>query len=369
MRSVDVSDGICFAGLDVHARKTAAAAVVLGSGEVFKAQLPGSCEAAIGWLQTLPASEVRAVYEAGPTGFGLARAARAAGIEMMVCSPGAIPRQPGDRIKTDTRDALKLARLHAAGQLRPVTVPSLQLEALRDLVRCREDLRGDLMACRHRISKLLLRRGLLWEGPGSPWSTRHLAWLGTIRFADPMVELVFAEQLASHEVLLARRERLERAIAAQAVDGPWAPLVGRLRCLRGIDTLTAVGLVGEIGDFHAFAHPRRLASFVGLVPSENSTGTRRRQGAITKAGSSHARRLLIEAAWHYRRSPRISLELRRRQAGQPPAAIHAAWRCQLRLHGRWQALDARRAKKRTTVAVAVARELACFVWELAHQPD
>jgi transposase len=184
-----------------------------------------------------------------------------------------------------------------------------------------------------------------------------------------MVELVFAEQLASHEVLLARRERLERAIAAQAVDGPWAPLVGRLRCLRGIDTLTAVGLVGEIGDFHTFGHPRRLDSFLGLVPSENSTGSKRRQGAITKAGSSHARRLLIEAAWHYRRAPRVSLELRRRQAGQPPAAIHAAWRCQLRLHGRWQALDARRGKKRTTVAVAVARELACFVWEIAHQPD
>src|SRR5215217_7625659 len=152
MRSVDVTDGICFAGLDVHARKTAAA-VQLGSGEVFRAQLAGSPAAAIEWLRSLP-GPVRAVYEAGPTGFGLARAGRAAGIEVMVCSPGAIPRQPGDRIKTDTRDALKLARLHAAGQLRPVVVPAVELEALRDLVRAREDLRGDLMAARHRISKL-----------------------------------------------------------------------------------------------------------------------------------------------------------------------------------------------------------------------
>ena len=168
-----MADGICFAGLDVHARKTAAAAVQLGSGEVFRAQLAGSNAAAIEWLRSLP-GEVRAVYEAGPTGFGLARAARAAGIEMMVCSPGAIPRQPGDHTKTDQRDALKLARLHAAGQLRAVVVPEPAYEALRDLVRCREDLRGDLMACRHRISKLLLRRGMLWSGPGHTWSQAHL---------------------------------------------------------------------------------------------------------------------------------------------------------------------------------------------------
>ena len=363
-----MTDGICFAGLDVHARKTAGAAVRLGSGEVFRAQLAGPPTGAIEWLQSLP-GEVRAVYEAGPTGFGLARAARAAGIEVMVCSPGASPRQPGDRIKTDTRDALKLARLHAAGQLRAVMVPEPELEALRDLIRCREDLRGDLMACRHRISKLLLRRDLVWNGPGSAWSQRHLAWLGQVRLNDMLVELVFAEQLATHEVLLARRDRLDRVIAEQAQNGPWASTVARLRCLRGIDTLTAVGLVAEIGDFAAFEHPRRLASFLGLVPSESSSGTKRRQGSITKAGSTHARRLLIEAAWHYRRPPALSLTLHRRQAGQPPAAIDAAWRAQLRLHGRWAHLDAHRAKKRTTVAVAVARELACFVWEIANQPN
>jgi transposase len=362
-----VSEGICFAGLDVHARKTAAAAVQLGSGEVFKAQLSGSPIAAIEWLQTLP-GPVRAVYEAGPTGFGLARAARAAGIEMMVCSPGAIPRQPGDRIKTDTRDALKLARLHAAGQLRPVVVPAPALEALRDLVRAREDLRGDLMSARHRISKLLLRRGLVWGGPGEAWAQRHLQWLSTITFDQPLVEVVFAEYLAHHEVLLARRDRLDGLIGEQSLQGPWAPMVARLRCLRGIDTLTAVGLVAEIGDISAFQHPKQLASYLGLVPSEQSSGTRRRQGAITKAGSSHARRLLVEAAWHYRRPPRVSLTLKRRQAGQPPAAIDAAWRAQIRLHRRWAHLDAARAKKRTTVAVAVARELACFVWEIAQQP-
>lgn len=362
-------EGICFVGLDVHAYKTAAAAVQLGSGEVFKAQLPAAPGATIDWLQTLP-GEVRAVYEAGPTGFVLARAGRAAGISVGVCSPGAIPRQPGDHTKTDVRDALKLARLYAAGQLREVRVPSLELEALRDLVRAREDLRGDLMSARHRIGKLLLRRGLLFPGPGAPWvSKRHLAWLGSIRLEDSLAQVVLAEYLACHEVLLARRERLDGLIAEQAATGPWAPMVARLRCLRGIDTLTAVGLIAEIGDFSAFTHPRQLASFLGLVPSESSSGTKRRQGAITKAGSSHARRLLIEAAWHYRRQPAVSLTLRRRQQGQPAAAIEAAWRAQLRLSGRWAHLDARRAKRRTTVAVAVARELSCFVWEIARLPD
>ena len=263
---------------------------------------------------------VRAVYEAGPTGFGLARAARERGIEMMVCSPGAIPRQPGDRVKTDARDAVKLARLHAAGQLRAVVVPSRELEGLRDLVRCREDLRGDLMRCRHRISKLLLRRDHVWTGPGNSWTHSHLKWLSTVRFDDGLVDTVLGEHLAHHEALLARRDRLDGLLVDQAAHGDHAALIARLRCLRGIDTLTAIGLVAEIGDFAHFAHPRRLASYLGMTPSEHSSGTRRRQGAITKAGSSHARRLLVEAAWHYRRPPRISLTLRRRQDGQPPTS-------------------------------------------------
>jgi transposase len=184
-----------------------------------------------------------------------------------------------------------------------------------------------------------------------------------------VLQLTFAEHLSCHEVLLARRDRLDRLITEQANVGPWAALIARLRCLRGVDTLTAIGLLTEIGDFAAFSHPRRLASFVGLVPSESSSGDRRRQGSITKSGSSHARRLLIEASWHYRRQPALSVDLRRRQAGQPPAAIDTAWRAQLRLHQRWTHLDHTRGKKRTTVAVAVARELACFVWEIANQPD
>jgi transposase len=182
------------------------------------------------------------------------------------------PRQPGDRIKTDTRDALKLARLHAAGQLRPVLVPAPELEALRDLVRAREDLRGDLMSARHRIGKLLLRHGLIWAGPGETWAQRHLQWLSKVRFRQPLLEVVFGEYLAHHEVLLSRRGRLDELIAEEALKGSWAPTVARLRCLRGIDTLSAVGLVAEIGDFSAFSHPKQLASYLGLVPSEHSSG-------------------------------------------------------------------------------------------------
>lgn len=363
-----MSEAIQFVGLDVHAAQTVAAAVELGTGVVRQQRIVGPPVSAVQWLAGLP-GEVRAVYEAGPTGFGLARAARERGIQVMVCSPGAIPRQPGDRVKTDVRDAIKLARLHAAGQLRPVVVPTRELEALRDLVRCREDVRGDLMRCRHRISKMLLRRDCLWAGPGHAWTHAHLQWLSTLRFHDSLVDMVLGEQLAQHEALLARRDRLDELLVEQAVGGGQAALIARLRCLRGIDTLTAIGLVAEIGEFRHFTHPRRLASYLGMTPSEHSSGTKRRQGAITKAGSSHARRLLVEAAWHYRRPPRVSLTLRRRQDGQRADVIDAAWRAQLRLHRRWTHLDQDRGKRRTTVAVAVARELACFVWEIARLPD
>ena len=233
---------------------------------------------------------------------------------------------------------MKLARLHAAGQLRAVTVPEPPLEALRDLVRAREDLRHELMGARHHVSKMLLRRGVLYDGPGETWSPKHRKWLTSARFDEPLAEVVFSEYLACHDVLLARRDRLDRLIAEQATSERWGPLVGRLRCLRGIDTLSAVGLVAEIGDPTAFARPTQLASYLGLVPSEQSSGDTRRLGSITKAGSSHARRLLIEAAWHYRRPARVSADLKTRQKGQPAAVIDTAWRAQLRLYQRWMAL-------------------------------
>lgn len=353
-------------GLDVHIRETSAAVFCTRSGEVIEQRrIRGGTDAVLSWLQGIE-GPVRAVYEAGPSGYGLARRAKEHGIEVAVCAPGLIPRRPSDRIKTDARDALRLARLGAAGELALVRVPTPAEEQLRDLVRGREDVRIDLMRTRHRISKFLLRRGLGYPGPGKNWTKRHRDWLVGLRFEDRPTEVVYADMLHAHDHLLARRERLEDAISDAVPTSPWAAQIAHLRCLRGIDTLSAVGLMSEVGDLGRFAHPKQLSSYLGLVPTEDSSGERRRRGSITKAGSRHARRLLVEAAWHYRRPPRVSQQLARRHEGQDPAAIDLAWRAQRRLHRRWRRLEVERGKRPTLCAVAVARELGTFCWELAR---
>lgn len=352
-----------FVGLDVHARESACAVFDQASGEVQTRRISGRPAATLGWLEQLE-RPFCAVYEAGPTGYGLARAARERGIRVEVCAPGHIRRHPTDRIKTDKRDALKLARLLAAGELHLVRVPEPEEEQLRDLVRCREDVRVDLMRTRHRLSKFCLRRELHFAGARN-WTLAHRDWLRSLRFQDRASELCFEDYLHAHDMLLSRRDRLEAQLGELVADSPWAGLVERLRCLRGINTLSAVGLCAEVGDFGRFAHPKLLASYLGLVPSEDSSGEQRRLGQITKAGSKHARRLLVEAAWHYRRPPRVSSELRRRQAGQDADAIDIAWRAQRRLYRRWQRLEQERGKRGAIVAIAVARELSTFVWELA----
>jgi len=363
-----VQQAIRLVGLDVHAAQTAGACLDHRTGEVIAQTIRGMPEREVlAWLESLP-GPWRAVYEAGPTGYGLARAARDRGLDVVVCAPGHIRRHPSERVKTDKRDAIKLARLLGAGDLKIVAVPALEFEQLRDAVRCREDCRGDLMRARHRLSKFLLRRGLRYPGPGDAWTGRHRDWLRGLRFDDLASEVTFADYLHAHDSLLARRDRLDRALADLAEHERWALRVGRLRCLRGIDTLSAVGLVAELGDVERFAHPKPLAAYLGLVPSEQSSGTRRRQGAITKAGSKHARRLLVEAAWHYRKAPRVSADLARRQHGQDPQVIELSWRCQRRLHERWRHLDRERQVKPSKVAVAVARELAAFCWELSRLP-
>jgi len=232
-------------------------------------------------------------------------------------------------------------------------------------VRSRENLRLDLMRCRHRIGKFLLRREIFYSQRGESWGTRHRDWLRSIHFDDRASEFAFEDALHAHDTMLARRDQLEQALSEIAEASAQAITIGRLRCLRGIDTLTAVGLAAEVGDFSRFAHPRFLASYLGLVPSEQSSGAQRRQGGITRAGSKHARRLLVEAAWQYRYPPRVSSQLARRQRGHDPRVIDAAWRAQRRLHQRWLRLDQQRGKRRTVVAVAVARELATFCWEVA----
>jgi transposase len=247
-------------------------------------------------------------------------------------------------------------------------VPSGEEEALRDLVRAREDLRGDLMRARHRLGKLLLRHDVRYHGEGDNWTHRHRDWLSKVRLQEPAAQATLLDYLGAIDALIIRRDHVEATIAELVPASPWAQDIARLRCLRGIETLTAVGLCSEIGDFHRFDRPSRLMSYLGLVPSEFSTGDRRRQGQITRSGSQHARRLLVEAAWHYRRPPRLGAKLEHRQQGQPAAVIAIAWKTQQRLHRLWRQFD-RRSKRRTIAAVAVARHLAGFCWAITTHTD
>jgi len=359
-----MGDGIRWVGLDVHAHESTVAIFDQGTGELSTRRVVGRPHELLPWLRGV-ARPARMVYEAGPTGYGLARRARAEGIEVAVCAPGRTERRPGDRVKTDKRDAVRLARLLAAGELALVTVPSLEREQLRDLVRCREDIRVDLMRARHRLGKFLLRREVYWEGPGQAWSRRHRAWLASLRFADRASQLTIADYLHAHDVLLARRDRVEDELAKLAAGSPCKVAIGRLRCLRGIDTLSALGLCAEVGEWERFDHPDQLSAYLGIVPSEHTTSRQRRQGSITKAGSTHARRLLIEASYHYRRQPGVGTVLEVRQRDQPPEVINIAWKAQRRLHARWRQLKDARKKPNGIVAVAIARELAGFCWEIA----
>lgn len=352
-----------FVALDVHAAATVAAVLDAESGELSRQRLSGR-SADVAEFVTGLEGPVRATYEAGPTGFALARRLQGAGVDCLVCAPGLIPRGPSDRVKTDQRDAQRLVRLLMAGELHPVAIPTLEEEGLRDLVRAREDLRGELMSARHRLSKLLLRHDVRFEGKERNWTLAHLRWLGEVRFEQAGTQAAFEEYRNATEALAIRRESLEARIAELLPASPHARTARRLMCLRGVDVLTAAGLCAEIGDFHRFRHPAALMSYLGVVPSERSSGTKRQQGSITKSGSQHARRLLVEAAWHYRRPAGRSTHLRRRQADADPQVLALSWKTQRRLHHVWERME-RRGKRRTITAVAVARELAGFCWALA----
>jgi transposase len=308
-------------GLDVYARSIRLAAV--RAEELLEERtLPHDEEQVERLLRRWPG--VRCCYEAGPTGFGLYRHLVGRGIDCSVVAPGLVPQRPGDRVKTDPRDARKLARLHAGGLLEPIYVPSRELEAARDLVRAREDARLDRMRDRQRLSKFCLRHGRLL--PTTAWTVTRRAWLGQQRFERAAAQLTFDTYLHAVDLVDHRIDALEQAIREVAARGPWRQLVARLRCLRGVDTHTALALVAEIGDFGRFASAEEFMAFVGLVPSERSSGEQRRQGSITKVGNAHVRRLLVESAWHARRRPTVGYQLARRQRGQDAIVIERAWR-------------------------------------------
>jgi len=353
-------------GLDVHATKIVAAVLDAETGELQVFSMGGDAGEAAAFCAGLP-RPVRVAYEAGPTGYGLARELAARRVECVVAAPSKIPRAAGDRVKTDRRDAEHLVRLLLAGKLHAVRVPGPEEEALRDLVRARDAVRQDLMRNRHRLSKLLLRHGVRFED-GPAWTQRHRDWLAGVTLPYAAAQATLADLWGAIDALVHRRDQLEREIVAMLPDSPWQVQVGRLRCLRGIDTLSAVGLCAEIGDFERFARAEQLMSYVGLVPSESTTGAQRRLGSITKTGSGHARRLLVEAAWHCRKAPRIGKALTERHDGQPPEAVAIAWSAQRRLHRTWTRLEAR-AKRRTIIAVAAARELSGFCWAITQIGD
>lgn len=350
-------------GLDVHAAKVVACVVDAESGEMSVHHLPGETTAVVSFCAGLPAP-VRVAYEAGPTGYSLARALSALAIGCVVAAPGKIERPSQDRVKTDRRDAERLVRLLMIDGLVAVRVPAGEEEAIRDLVRAREDIRRDLMSARHRLSKMLLRHDIRYEDTTSRWGPRHRAWLQTLDLGQPGTQATLCDYIGAIDALELRRSTLETTIAELVPSSPLAETVARLRCMRGIDTLTAVGLAAEVGDFERFDRAGKLMSYLGLVPSEHSTGESTRRGHITKTGSSHARRLLIEAAWQYRKPPRLGTTLKRRQEGQDQLVTAIAWKAQQRLHHIWRRLDLKRGKRRTIVAVAVARHLAGFCWAI-----
>ncbi|MEO7352051.1 MAG: IS110 family transposase [Marmoricola sp.] len=348
-------------GLDVHARSVAAAAIDGVTGELFQTRLTPAHDHISGWLRALP-GPVAVTYEAGPTGFGLYRHLTSAGIRCEVVAPSKLQKPPGDRVKTDAKDAIHLARLLRLDEITAVAVPSIAQETARDLVRAREDCRSDLMRARHRLSKLLLRHGIVYYD-GRAWTGRHHAWLRSQRFTNACTRLTFDSDYDTVLVTTARRDRLDTAIAAMAAESEFTEIVHRLGCLRGVSTLTGFSLAVEIGDWDRFTG-NTIGSFVGLVPSEHSSGASRKQGPITKAGNSHARRLLVEAAWHHRKSYRPGKTMRDRWELAAPTARARGDLGNRRLHARWVKFIDRK-KKNTIANTAIARELAGWCWSLA----
>jgi len=356
-----------FVGLDVHKDSTAIGEAEAGrESPRFIGTVGPDLGQLLKALKSLGRPETMlVVYEAGPCGYGLARQLRSRGYTCEVVAAGKIARRPGERIKTDRRDALTLARLARSGDLVRVMVPDERDEAMRDLSRAREDAVRARLKARQQLKALLLRHGHRYGGKSS-WTLAHERYLAAVSFAHPAQDIAFAEYRQAVREGHERVERLTQALRDQTEHWRMRPLVAALSSLRGIDFVAAVTLAAEIGDFSRFAHPCELMGFLGLVPSEYSTGDTRRQGDITKTGNGHARRVLVEAAWNYRFPARISRVLQIRQEGQPKAVREIAWRAQLRLAHRYRRLSSRKLHP-NKICVAIARELAGFLWDIARQ--
>ena len=304
-------------------------------------------------------------YEAGPTGYGLYRQLTGLGHGCIVVAPSLIPKKPGDRVKTNRRDALSLVKLLRAGELTAVWVPDRYHEAMRDLTRARETAVKDVRSKRQQMSAFLLRQGLHYCEGRRTWTKSHMSWLARQKLEHAEQRIVFEEMMLAIRQGQERIERLEQAIRVAVPDWSLAEVVTALMAMRGLDLISATGFLAEIGDLSRFRRPRELMAYLGLVPSENSTGNTVKRGPITKAGNQRARRMLVECAWSYRHPPRVGKDKQAKVAAAPPAVREIAWKAQSRLSGRYRAL-VRRGKLKTVVVTAIAREFAGFIWAVAR---
>jgi transposase len=354
-----------YIGLDVHKETIAVSIAPQNSTEVRRyGIIGGSLEAVDKLIKKLVKDnvELRLVYEAGPCGFVLCRYLRHKGFHCDVVAPSLIPKKASDRVKTDRRDADQLARLFRAGELTAIHVPDQEDEAIRDLVRARFCAMTDQRQARNRLKGFLLRHGFRYTGKSS-WTDAHQRYLSALNMPQAAQQIAFQEYIHAIKDATDRLERLTQAVEDALPGWKWEPVVRALMSLRGVQVLTAMTLVAEVGDFKRFEDPRSLMHFFGLTPSEHSSSDRRVQGGITKCGNAHCRRVLTEAAWHYRLSPKVSAVMQKRQEGLSKPVQTIAWKAQQRLHKRFHHLCAK--KKSVTAASAVARELAGFVWAIA----
>jgi transposase len=356
-----------YVGIDAHKKDLFIAMLIGTQDKPLTWTVPNETQAVrrlVRKLERAAPGPVRCCYEAGPCGYALQREMTTTRVSCDVVAPTLIPRKPGDRIKTNRRDARKLAELLRAGLLTAVQPPTPAEEAVRDLCRARDDAREDLQRSRHRLGKLLLRRGLHF--PGRNWTKAHREWIDSMAWGQPTTRVVVDDYLLAINHLEARLIELDAELTKIAETEPYAKPVGWLRCFRGIDTLTAMLLLGELHDFRRFQHPRALMAYVGLVPGEHSSGEKQRRGRITRTGNALVRRLLVETAWHYQHRSGVGPALARRRRGQPTRVIAMADKAQQRLCRRFRRLSEQH-KPAPKVAVAIARELAGFLWA-ALQP-
>lgn len=358
---------LVFVGLDVHKETIAIATARSGRGPAVVADVvPHDWPKLLKRLERIADRDrLRVCYEAGPTGYDLARRLNAAGIACTVVAPSLIPTCKGLRIKTDRRDAGRLAQLFRSGELTAVTIPEEHVEALRDLERARGDAKADERTARQRLDKFLLRHSRIWSG-GTRWTHKHLAWIRSQTFAEKAQQRTLEAYLLALDQASGRVEQLTTDIEELVANSALAPLVTALQALKGVQLITAVTLAAEIGDYARFARPSQLMAYLGLVPSEHSSGGSRRQGGITRTGNKHARRILIEAAWSYRFRPRHSKAIAARRARASPQVQAIAEKAERRLSRRFERLQQRGKSSRQAVT-AVARELVGFVWAIARE--